>query len=50
MLTEDKIISIYCIIDDILKGVGHQEDNRRKVSDSEIITTAMYQLFILEVI
>jgi len=41
MLTEDKIIRIYCIIDDILKGVGHQEDNRRKVSDSEIITTAL---------
>ena len=41
MLTEDKIIRIYCIIDDILKGVGHQEDNRRKVSDSEIITTAI---------
>jgi hypothetical protein len=41
MLTEDKIIRIYCIIDDILKGIGHQEDNRRKVSDSEIITTAL---------
>ena len=41
MLTEDKIIRIYCIIDDILKGVGHQEDNRRKLSDSEIITTAL---------
>ena len=41
MLTEDKIIGIYCIIDDILKGIGHKEDNRRKVSDSEIITTAL---------
>lgn len=41
MLTEDKIISIYCIIDDILKGAGHYEDSRRKVSDSEIITTAL---------
>jgi Transposase DDE domain len=41
MLTEDKIISIYCIVDDILKGIGHQEDSRRKVSDSEIITTAV---------
>jgi hypothetical protein len=41
MLTEDKIISIYCIVDDILKGIGHKEDIRRKISDSEIITTAL---------
>lgn len=41
MLTEDKIIGIYCIVDDILKGIGHQEDSRRKISDSEIITTAV---------
>lgn len=41
MLTEDKIIGIYCIVDDILKGIGHQEDSRRKVSDSELITTAL---------
>lgn len=41
MLTEDKIIAIYCIVDDILKGIGHYEDSRRKVSDSEIITTAL---------
>jgi hypothetical protein len=41
MLTEDKIIGIYCIIDDILKAIGHQEDSRCKVSDSEIITTAL---------
>lgn len=41
MLTEDKIISIYCIIDDILKGIEYKEDIRRKVSDSEVITTAV---------
>lgn len=41
MLTEDKIIRIYCIVDDILKGINHAEDSRRKVSDSEIITTAL---------
>ena len=41
MLNEDKIIRIYCIVDDILKSIGHQEDSRRKVSDSEIITTAL---------
>ena len=41
MLTGDKIIGIYCIVDDILKGIGHKEDSRRRVSDSEIITTAI---------
>lgn len=34
MLTEDKIIRIFCIADNILKGIGHFEDSRRRVSDS----------------
>jgi hypothetical protein len=41
MLTRDKIIGIFCFIDDLLKTSGHFEDSRRKVSDSEIITTAI---------
>lgn len=41
MLTRDKIISIFCLIDDILKGIEHTEDKRRKVSDSEVILTAI---------
>lgn len=41
MLCEDKIIALYCIVDDLLKGIGHLEDVRRKVSDSEVITTAL---------
>lgn len=41
MLCNDKIIAIYCFVDDLLKGIGHQEDSRRKISDSEIITTAI---------
>lgn len=41
MLSENKIIAIYCFVDDLLKGTGRQEDNRRKVSDSEIITSAI---------
>jgi hypothetical protein len=40
MLREDKIIAIYCVVDDLLKGINHIEDNRRKVSDAEVITTA----------
>jgi hypothetical protein len=41
MLSEDKIIAIYCFVDDLLKGTGRKEDIRRRVSDSEIITTAI---------
>jgi Transposase DDE domain len=41
MLCKDKIISIFCLIDDILQGINHEEDKRRKVSDSEIILTAI---------
>ncbi len=41
MLTKDKIIGIFCFIDDLLKSCGHYEDSRRQVSDSEIITTAV---------
>ena len=40
MLSEDKIIALYCIVDDILKAMRHQEDKRVRVSDSEVITTA----------
>ncbi|CAD0006626.1 transposase [Flavobacterium salmonis] len=41
MLTKDKIISIFCLIDDILQGIEHKDDIRRQVSDSEIIITAI---------
>ena len=41
MLTKDKIIGIFCFIDDLLKTSRHYEDSRRVVSDSEIISTAI---------
>jgi hypothetical protein len=41
MLTKDKIIGLFCFIDDLLKTSCHFEDKRRQVSDSEIITTAI---------
>ncbi len=40
MLSEDKIIALYCIVDDMLKEICHYEDAKIKVSDSEVITTA----------
>lgn len=41
MLNCEKIIGIFCFIDDLLKTSGRLEDARRQDSDSEIITTAI---------
>jgi hypothetical protein len=40
MLSKDKIIALYCIVDDMLKGMHHREDARAQLNDAEIITTA----------
>jgi len=40
-LSRDKVIAIYCIVDDMLKAIKHPEDIRRRISDSEVITTAL---------
>lgn len=40
MLSESKIIALYCIVDDLLQAMHHYEDKKVRVSDSEIITTA----------
>ncbi|MBD0350631.1 MAG: hypothetical protein ICV65_05710, partial [Flavisolibacter sp.] len=40
MLSEDKIIALYCTRDDLLKAMHHYEDERVRVSDREVITTA----------
>jgi Transposase DDE domain len=40
-MLRDKVIGIYCLVDDILKGIDHYEPSSRKVSDSEVITTAI---------
>lgn len=41
MLNPDKIISIFCLIDDLFIGIKHHDDKRRNVSDSEIAVTAI---------
>jgi len=41
MLTGDKFIGIYCLIDDMLKSIHHSEDSRRRISDSEVLFTAI---------
>lgn len=37
----NEIITVYAIIDDFLRAIGHKEDCRREMSDAEIITTAL---------
>lgn len=34
-------IAIYCFLDDLLKARGHREDCRQKVSDAQVLTTAL---------
>ena len=37
----DHTTELYCIIDDLLKAKGHREDARRRMSDAEVLTTAL---------
>jgi len=37
----NEIIAFYCLVDDVLKAIGHREDSRRSLSDAEVITTAL---------
>jgi len=41
MLLRDKVIAIYCLVDDLLKSCGHQTAPGCRCSDAEIITTAL---------
>ncbi len=38
---EEKILYIYCLCDDLLKAMSHYEDPQRKMSDAEVMTTAL---------
>jgi IS5 family transposase len=37
----DHTTALYCIVDDLLKAVGHKDDCRRAMTDAEVITTAL---------
>jgi hypothetical protein len=37
---DDKIIAIFCLCDDLLKTMHHQEDRQCQMNDAEIMTTA----------
>jgi hypothetical protein len=38
---KDEIIAIYCLCDDILKAMNHQEDSQQQISDAEVMITAI---------
>ena len=37
---DDKIIATFCLCDDLLKAIHHQEDHQCQMNDAEIMTTA----------
>lgn len=38
---DSQIVAIYCLCDDILKGLNHSEDKQRQMSDAEVMTTSL---------
>jgi Transposase DDE domain len=38
---DDKIIATFCLCDDLLKTIHHQEDGQCQMNDAEILTTAL---------
>ena len=36
----DHTTALYCIVDDLLKAIGHKDDCRRELTDAEVITAA----------
>ncbi|TGV03527.1 IS982 family transposase [Flavivirga rizhaonensis] len=45
-MLHDKVIGIYCIVDDILKEMNHKEHNNRTFSDSQVLSTAIVSAMI----
>jgi hypothetical protein len=37
---DEKIIATYCLCDDLLKAMHHQEDPQCQMNDAEVMTTA----------
>jgi hypothetical protein len=38
---DDKIVATFCLCDDLLKAMHHQEDRQCQMNDAEIMTTAL---------
>lgn len=40
-MLQDKVIAIYCVVDDLLKEMNHDEHRNRTITDAQVITTAL---------
>jgi hypothetical protein len=40
-LMDTQIVAVFCLVDDILKAMRHREDEQCKMSDAEVMTTAI---------
>lgn len=40
-LMDIQIVAVFCLVDDILKAMKHQEDKQCEMSDAEVMTTAI---------
>ncbi len=38
---DDTIVAIYCLCDDLLKALRHRDDPQSRMSDAEVMTTAL---------
>jgi len=38
---DEQIVATFCLCDDYLKSIRHQEDAQRKMTDAEVMTTAL---------
>jgi len=38
---DTQIVAVFCLVDDMLKAMRHQEDSQCKMSDAEVMTTAI---------
>jgi hypothetical protein len=41
----DHTTALYCIVDDLLKAVGHADDTRCELTDAEVVTAALVAAF-----
>lgn len=41
----DHITALYCVVDELLKAIGHSDDMRAELTDAEVITAALVAAF-----
>ncbi len=38
---DEQIVTIYCLCDDLLRAMHYVDDKQRRMSDAEVVTTAL---------